>query len=518
MGDQGLGWRLNSVLTVALVSTLAASSGPRRSKPTTFTPAIRETGFLFNSQPDGFGPALVGAEQDDAQSLQPTDFKDPAYEVAETVTPTKAVPEAEEHIAVDPNKDQNLIAVVSDFSQKRNRTRYAVSSENGKKDSWKDDFVPLETSDGNTWYENADPVVAMDRNGTVYLADLYNTLILQGERVPNTDGLYVSVQQFNDLADGGFKSAQTYPVLPANTDPKTNMEEDKEWIAVDNSDSKYKGNIYVVWLHLVNAGRDSETTQVLLSRSTDGGKTWSKPPEKVTEPTARRVVKGPQVAIGPKGEVYVVYLDVSRFQQARLWIAKASNGEEKLGPAKPILKPFRPLPFTFPDAFYKLNSFPALAVSPTTGALAIVYSDNKSNDPSKTNAEVELIVSTDGGDTFSDPQVINDDSTGQQFLPALTADRQGIFHASWFDTRNSKGNNELLDVFATYTKDDGKTLAHNARVTSRQIDVGMEVFIGDYCGTAAGGGFAHPVWTNISVMKGVPRKGGLQTATLALPK
>jgi hypothetical protein len=121
------GWRLSSVLTVALVSTLAAMSGPGGSKPTTFTPAIRETEVHFNSQGGDFEPALIGTEQDasqdDAQSPQPTDFKDPAYDVAETVTPTKTVPEAEEYIAVDPNKDQNLIAVVSDFSQKRNRTR-----------------------------------------------------------------------------------------------------------------------------------------------------------------------------------------------------------------------------------------------------------------------------------------------------------------------------------------------------------------------------------------------------------
>src|ERR1700737_5575631 len=44
-------------------------------------------------------------------------FSGSPYSVGATITPTSTVPEAEEHIAVDPNNFNNLIAIISDFSK-----------------------------------------------------------------------------------------------------------------------------------------------------------------------------------------------------------------------------------------------------------------------------------------------------------------------------------------------------------------------------------------------------------------
>src|SRR5580700_8278113 len=43
-------------------------------------------------------------------------FSGPPYKVGPTKTLTTTVPEAEEHIAVDPNNFKNLIGMISDFS------------------------------------------------------------------------------------------------------------------------------------------------------------------------------------------------------------------------------------------------------------------------------------------------------------------------------------------------------------------------------------------------------------------
>jgi len=46
----------------------------------------------------------------------PTIFSGSPYTVGPTITPTSTVPEAEEHIAVDPSNFNNLVAMISDFS------------------------------------------------------------------------------------------------------------------------------------------------------------------------------------------------------------------------------------------------------------------------------------------------------------------------------------------------------------------------------------------------------------------
>src|SRR5205814_877595 len=85
-----------------------------------------------------------------------------------------------------------LVAAISDFSLRGgyNTTKYSVSTNNGA--TWTDAFVPLSggmpaTSDGQTWAANSDPVVAISKTGTVYLADLYFN------DSNNAGGLYVSV-------------------------------------------------------------------------------------------------------------------------------------------------------------------------------------------------------------------------------------------------------------------------------------------------------------------------------------
>jgi len=120
-------------------------------------------------------------------------FSGSPYFVGATIDPTTTVPEAEEHIAVDPNNFNHLIAMISDFSLNGgfNTSKYAFSSNDGS--SWSQHFVPLSggfpaTADGHIWQANSDPVVAMDKLGNVFLANLY--LQVKGNKVTN-DGYYV---------------------------------------------------------------------------------------------------------------------------------------------------------------------------------------------------------------------------------------------------------------------------------------------------------------------------------------
>jgi hypothetical protein len=419
------------------------------------------------------------------------------------VSPTTTRPEAEEHIACDPNTPATLIAAISDFGANRvglagyNTTKYVISTNNGV--SWTESFVPfnsgtgkLLTGDQMAWDANSDPVVAIDRNGNAYLANLYF------DAKDNANGVYVSVGS----SAAGFSVAGTYPVA-VNPSLTTTVDEDKEWIAVDNSTSAFTGTVYLVWTRFIG-----NSDMILLSRSSDHGQHWSTPIQ--ISPTAQNgAVQGSQVAVGPDGSVYVAYHVAFTGNRGKQYLSVSHDGGSTFSAAAAITPLFNELTF---NSTYRKNSFPALAIG-ASGVVCIAYADQPSN---SLGAQVEFIRSTNGGASFSSPAALNNVSTGHQFMPALAADASGVLYASWFDTRNASGSSRY-DIYSTRSTDGGATFGANLRVTPTTISAGNASFIGDYAGISGGAPdpttgapTAHPVWTS-----GGFNGGALQTTSLA---
>jgi hypothetical protein len=434
-------------------------------------------------------------------------FSGSPYAVGAAITPTSTVPEGEEHIAVDPNNFNNLIAMISDFSQNGgfNTSKFAFSSNNGA--SWAESFVPRSgglpvTADKHKWQANSDPVVAIDKQGDVFLANLYLQVDSSGN-VTN-DGYYVCSAK---LSSGPrFTSSSCHPVK-TSLKASTNLE-DKEWLAVDNSSSSFSGHVYASWTHFT-----ASSDLVLFSRSTNHGATWSKAIQ-INPASQNGAVQGSQIAVGPAGSVYVAYEVFLSGGQGQHWIAKSTNGGVSFGKPVPMTPAFNNLSFA---ATYRDNSFPALAVSPVVGK-AFLY-DVYTDQPGTSSRTAFVSSKTSGGLTFHSPVTANNSSKGQRLMPAVAADGNGVVHISWFDTRNSGSSTDKLDIYATYTKNNGTSFAPNAKVTSTPIVAGGASFIGDYSGVAAGPNsaksLAHPVWTNGGV--GGTTNGQMRTATLTVP-
>jgi hypothetical protein len=486
-------------LALGILVSFAISQSP--DQPARSAPFKTVVPFL--SAPAGMAPA--GGVLAGTGGAAPLGFTQLAYTVGPTVAPTTSVPEAEEHIAVDPNNFKNVVAMISDFSLRGgfNTSKFAFSKNDGS--TWTQHFVPLSggfpvTADGHIWQANSDPVVAIDKLGNVYLANLY----LQVNNAGNVtnDGYYVCVAT---LASGpSFTQAGCHAVR-TSLKPSANLE-DKEWIATDNSASSCSGNVYASWTHFV----DNTTDKIFFSRSTNHGGTWSAPLH-IDSAAQDGAVQGSQVAVGPDGSVYVAYeLFTGTGATGRQFIAKSTNCGMTFGAPVAASPGFNNLNFASP---YRDNSFPALAVNPASGFIYLVYTDQPT-----TNSRTRLVVSTTaGGLTFGTPKTVNDSSKGQRLMPAVAADKNGVVHISWFDTRNF-AKVTSLDIFATYTKDNGVNFAHNVRVTASPIVASAAGdFIGDYSGIAARPngttGLAHPVWTSAGLNAG----GKQQTALLTVP-
>jgi len=280
-------------------------------------------------------------------------------------------------------------------------------------------------------------------------------------------------------------------------------------MAVDNTVSKFSGTIYVTWTHFTTL-----TDVIWLSKSTNHGVTWS-PPIQVNPREQNGIVQGSQIAVGPDGSVYVAWgfgdEACGGGTYCQHFVAKSTDGGKTFGAAVPMAPAFMPLSFF---SSYRINSFPSLAVSPVAGK-DFVYDIYPTQNGA--NSRIAFVRSTTpGGVTFTPPVSVNDSKVGQRCMPAVTVDTTGVAHLSWFDSRNGFSA-DTLDIFATFTKNNGATFAPNARLTSGLINATDAQFIGDYSGIAASPSgltrYAHPVWTN----GGLSANGQLSTATLTLP-
>jgi hypothetical protein len=118
---------------------------------------------------------------------------------------------------------------------------------------------------------------------------------------------------------------------------------------------------------------------------------------------------------------------------------------------------------------------------------------------------------------FTGPTLIDDEETGHQFYPDISADG-GVLHAIWYDTRNDPEysatrpicNDEdgvtsaCLDVFGTTSTDAGETWATATLMTDEpsnpnyeQYDDRAVPFIGDYTWVTSMGAFAYGTWTDL---------------------
>lgn len=434
------------------------------------------------------------------------------YVVGPTVTAAITSPEAEEEIAVDPNDGSNLIAAISDFSLRGgyNTTKYSVSGDSGS--TWVDAYAPLDsatskpaTSDGLIWEANSDPVVAFDDTGHVYMSNLYLKADSQGN-VTGT-GLYVSATTW--ATNFQFTQAATYPV--ASTPNSLNPEDDKPWIAVDNTrTAPVCGGrpVYATWTRFTPS-----TDYIVFSRSLDCGHTWTAP-LRISDPGFSGAVQGSQVAVGPAGGGGIIYVVYEVFLTGGLraqFVASSANGGTSWGASYQATPLFNELSF---NSTYRKFSFASLTVSPTNNFVYMVYPDQPS---ASSGSRIVFLWSSDSGVNFSSPLSINDTNNGQRLMPSVVADSAGTIHASWFDTRNASQGTAVYDIYATRSTNNGANFSFNSRVTVSSMNAGNASFIGDYGGIAAGsvnvGGeitiYAHPVWTN-----GGFNGGHLQTAAL----
>jgi hypothetical protein len=259
---------------------------------------------------------------------------------------------------------------------------------------------------------------------------------------------------------------------------------DKPWMEVDlnsPSASACSGNVYFADTNFHGARGSSP---VVLSRSTDGGATWSSPRTISTGgQQGASHNQGADISVAPNGTVYVAFEAFS--QQGLDTINLVKSTDCGLHWTQPVIVNTIDAPQA-PGVAFRTPTFAFVATDDTNPNLVYVAYQSFVGD-----YDIYAQRSTDGGASFGSAVQVNDDPGARhQVFPTIEVSNHAL-HVAWYDFRNSTTpTNEALDVYYSCTNCNGvswPTFDASTRVTNvshnpecRMFGGGTVAFHGDY--------------------------------------
>jgi hypothetical protein len=175
-------------------------------------------------------------------------------------------------------------------------------------------------------------------------------------------------------------------------------------------------------------------------------------------------VQWPEPAVGPNGEVYVAWISFSR---SEIMFDRSFDEGVTWGTDRMITS--TALTSATISGGILVFAFPVLDVDiyggPYHGRLYCAFTEF---DPSYT-LDIFLTYSDDQGDTWSTPVRVNDDPVDlhvDQFHPWLTVNPDGVVSLVWLDRRLDPEMNLDWDTYITHSFDGGQTFTPNQRVSN----------------------------------------------------
>jgi len=345
----------------------------------------------------------------------------------------------------------------------------AYVTTNGGLNWYGTDYIPSFTN------SPSDPGPCIDKNGTIIMTTLN----------PNMAASYST--------DNGVTWS---PVVFLTT-----QSSDKNFAASDDAPgSAYYGRSYCVWSNFALSA-----PPIVISYTTNGGVSWSAMSQ-INTPPSGHYSQGCDIAIGPNGEVYVVWaapFSSSPFTEDYLGFAKSVNGSSSWTVTENAYDMNGIRSSSYNGWGVRVNGFPRIGVDRSGGARngwIYVVTSEVNLAPAGSDADVILHRSTNGGVSWSPGVRVNQDAMNNgkvQFFPAIRVDESGGVNVVYYDNRNYPSVGDSCEVYVSRSLDGGVTWSdilvsdHSWKVKGES---GLGNYMGDYIGMTSGNGKLWPFW------------------------
>jgi hypothetical protein len=304
-------------------------------------------------------------------------------------------------------------------------------------------------------------------------------------------------------ADGGKTwDADPISVIAHESTPGIPFE-DKPYIVADTV-SSHPVNLYIGWTQFTLTGSD-----ILFSRSTDRGQSWSQPIKLNRAPGLPRddngALEGFDGAVAPDGTLYTVWDD-----RGGIMMAISKDGGKTFSHDRRII-------LAGPGYFgitgvSRCNGFPQIGIDPRGSAkggnLYVSWSDYSNGD-----VDVFVASSSNHGRTWSKPVRVNSDplhNGSDQFFQWMAVDpKSGAVNLIFYDRRT---NNDATTVTLARSTDGGKTFTNyqwDGDAFSADGD-----FLGDYLAIATFANRVYGAWAHQTSEPASQERGRSKTRTV----
>ncbi len=494
--------RLLAYLTILLTlgSLLAVVAGGAQRNPAVLE-RLPYSGGVLMARAIAAGRVHLPAARITSPGAVPAESCSPAPCVLPNVDASEggSNPVNEDPIAVNPNNSSQWITGGNDYNCGSVQGFFATS-DNGS--TFTRNCLKTLTSKVGA----GDPVVGYDLTDNVYIGGIdANSSFTTGQIV------------IAKSTDGGV----TFPAPHAAVSSLSGGLTDKEWMEVDtNTSSPFAGDIYISLTDFA----PSNASQITVSHSTDGGATFHTV-KVGTAANIPAVNQFTDLAVAKDGTVYVSYINCPGTGStgdcggttSTILVSKSTDGGVTW--STPVrAATIKLAPDTcgayygcLPNTFERVSDIPVIAVDDSAGATAgRVYIAFYT----WTGAfmSVRVTSSKDGGATWSaqvpvaPPSDIHD-----QFFPWVNVDSRGLVGVTFLDRRNDTSNLKY-QAFVAISKNGGASFINKsiATVQSNPNNDGFGGgFMGDYTGNAWNGKSLLASWMDTRTNVSQDEVGGL---------
>jgi hypothetical protein len=398
-------------------------------------------------------------------------------------------------IAIDPTNPNLVTAAWNDYCDTDlggGWMGFAFSRDRGE--SWTPSKIPGYPSDTSAegvasplhgrQAEAGDPLLAFDNDGNLFAGGIAFNRVN-----PQNGDVWVATYASTPHPSGYPKDYLRTVVVGQGTPALAGIFEDKPELEVDRTGGRFDGNVYICWSRFVGVGG---RTKISFSRSTDSGRTFSRP----IELSFGKDVQGCDIAIEHDGDVYVAWgtrQTPSAIDAEGLAIARSTDGGASFAPAHQIARFTRYFPsdgdrncgdgaLLCPSqfVFFRVPLEPRITADPS-GMLPGVYATYNAVDPATVvpsttsyssagansglvgRSVVYVIRSLDDGASWSAPVAVDPaGGRGHQYFSDIDA-LGGKMVAVWQDNRTDDAYSVQLPI--------GNTLDAQGRPVASGTDV-----------------------------------------------
>ncbi len=449
-------------------------------------------------------------------------------ESSERIVSFSNIVESEVHAAINPTNPNNI--VVSPINQNTSNPLSAITCPiyytNDQGNTWqKSNFITRPNFQNIMLAGGGDPVLIFDAEGTLYLSwiNLVVSYITQPENPTQIipDSMY-AVMHYAISKDGGanfeFENTQYVGKIQKSRYSQgsgISFMLDKQWMASDLApDSKYFGNVYMSALQLnMDFSSPDIGTHLMVFTKPTSEKYFNKTGTNVTRGQSFVFIQFGALDVDNNGVLHVTFTGAKTSNSLGLYYASSSDGGETfttprlITNARGTVQQFGEQESVTGIDNSRLYPCPYLAIDKSRGegenTLYLTWTANGINSNANRGMDVYLSKSTDGGNSWTTPKIVNIHPSGRKihaFYSSINVSSDGTLLISYYDRRHEP-TSASTHYYLAVSKDMGETFTelqltsgpmNFARIGQRNNDFG----IGEYNAIVSDGKYAFPVWAD----------------------